>query len=105
MLVIDLDPQGNASTALGVEHRSETPSVYDVIINDVPMAEVVQSSPDFETLDCIPATIHLAGAEIELVSHGGARAAASVGARGVPRADRRPRRTTSSSTARRRSAC
>ncbi|AYF97826.1 ParA family protein [Protaetiibacter intestinalis] len=68
VLVIDLDPQGNASTALGVEHRSETPSVYDVIINDVPMAEVVQASPDFETLDCIPATIHLAGAEIELVS-------------------------------------
>ena len=68
VLVIDLDPQGNASTALGVEHRSETPSVYDVIVNDVPMVDVVQSSPDFETLDCIPATIHLAGAEIELVS-------------------------------------
>src|SRR5690606_4959489 len=68
VLVIDLDPQGNASTALGVEHRSETPSVYDVIINDVPMRDVVQSSPEFDGLDCIPATIHLAGAEIELVS-------------------------------------
>ena len=68
VLVIDLDPQGNASTALGVEHRSETVSVYDVIINDVPMRDVVQSSPEFEGLDCIPATIHLAGAEIELVS-------------------------------------
>ncbi|MCS0500072.1 ParA family protein [Protaetiibacter mangrovi] len=68
VLVIDLDPQGNASTALGVEHRSETVSVYDVIINDVAMREVVQSSPEFEGLDCIPATIHLAGAEIELVS-------------------------------------
>jgi len=68
VLVIDLDPQGNASTALGVEHRSETPSVYDVIINDVPMSEVVQSSPEFDGLACIPATIHLAGAEIELVS-------------------------------------
>ena len=68
VLVIDLDPQGNASTALGVEHRSETASVYDVIINDVPMADVVQKSPEFEALYCVPATIHLAGAEIELVS-------------------------------------
>jgi chromosome partitioning protein len=68
VLVIDLDPQGNASTALGVEHRSETASVYDVIINDAPMREVVQSSPEFDGLWCVPATIHLAGAEIELVS-------------------------------------
>jgi chromosome partitioning protein len=68
VLVIDLDPQGNASTALGVEHRSETVSVYDVIINDEPMAGVVQKSPEFDGLYCVPATIHLAGAEIELVS-------------------------------------
>ncbi len=68
VLVIDLDPQGNASTALGVEHRSETSSVYDVIINDAPMKDVVQSSPEFPGLWCVPATIHLAGAEIELVS-------------------------------------
>jgi chromosome partitioning protein len=68
VLVIDLDPQGNASTALGVEHRSDTPSVYDVIINDAPMRDVVQSSPEFPGLWCVPATIHLAGAEIELVS-------------------------------------
>ncbi|MDO9063473.1 MAG: ParA family protein [Microbacterium sp.] len=68
VLVIDLDPQGNASTALGVEHRSETPSVYDVIIGDTPMDDVVQSSPEFPGLACVPATIHLAGAEIELVS-------------------------------------
>jgi chromosome partitioning protein len=68
VLVIDLDPQGNASTALGVEHRSETRSVYDVVINDVPMRDVVQKSPEFEGLWCVPATIHLAGAEIELVS-------------------------------------
>lgn len=68
VLVIDLDPQGNASTALGVEHRAETASVYDVIINDEPMSSVIQRSPEFETLYCVPATIHLAGAEIELVS-------------------------------------
>ena len=68
VLVIDLDPQGNASTALGVEHRAETPSVYDVIVNDLEMAGVVQASPEFGSLFCVPATIHLAGAEIELVS-------------------------------------
>ena len=68
ILVIDLDPQGNASTALGVEHRAETPSVYDVVVGDSPLAAVVQKSPEFEHLYCVPATIHLAGAEIELVS-------------------------------------
>ncbi|PPI56863.1 ParA family protein [Rathayibacter toxicus] len=68
VLVIDLDPQGNASTALGIERRAETTSVYDVIVNDLPLADVVQRSPEFETLYGVPATIHLAGAEIELVS-------------------------------------
>lgn len=68
VLVIDLDPQGNASTALGVEHREGTASVYDVIVNDTEMAEVVQVSPDQPDLFCVPATIDLAGAEIELVS-------------------------------------
>jgi chromosome partitioning protein len=68
VLVIDLDPQGNASTALGVEHRADTVSVYDVIINDEPMFAAVQKSPEFDSLFCVPATIHLAGAEIELVS-------------------------------------
>ena len=68
VLVIDLDPQGNASTALGVEHRSDTRSVYDVIINDEPIADILQKSPEFDALYCLPATIHLAGAEIELVS-------------------------------------
>lgn len=68
VLVIDLDPQGNASTALGVEHRAETPSVYDVVVGGTPLADVVQKSPEFDGLYCVPATIHLAGAEIELVS-------------------------------------
>jgi chromosome partitioning protein len=68
VLVIDLDPQGNASTALGVEHRADTISVYDVIIDDAPIEDVIQKSPEFDTLFCVPATIHLAGAEIELVS-------------------------------------
>lgn len=68
VLVIDNDPQGNASTALGVEHRSGTPSVYEVLVEGAPMAESVQQCPDIPTLWCVPATIDLSGAEIELVS-------------------------------------
>ncbi|MAP64118.1 MAG: chromosome partitioning protein [Microbacterium sp.] len=68
VLVMDLDPQGNASTALGVPHDSETPSVYDVLIDDFPIADIVQTSPESPNLLCAPSTIHLAGAEIELVS-------------------------------------
>jgi chromosome partitioning protein len=68
VLVIDLDPQGNASTALGVPHTAEVTSIYDVLINDVAIADAVQQSPESERLFCVPSTIHLAGAEIELVS-------------------------------------
>jgi chromosome partitioning protein len=68
VLVIDLDPQGNASTALGVVHTADVPSVYDVLIDDFPLSDVVQVSPEHENLYCAPSTIHLAGAEIELVS-------------------------------------
>ena len=68
VLVIDLDPQGNASTALGVPHTADTPSVYDVLIDEFPLADIVQTSPESPNLLCAPSTIHLAGAEIELVS-------------------------------------
>ncbi|WP_308810171.1 ParA family protein [Arthrobacter sp. HMWF013] len=68
VLVIDIDPQGNASTALGVEHHADVDSIYDVLINDFPLADVVAPCPDISNLICAPATIHLAGAEIELVS-------------------------------------
>ncbi len=68
VLVIDLDPQGNASTALGVPHSADTPSVYDVLIDDFPLADIIQASPESPNLLCAPSTIHLAGAEIELVS-------------------------------------
>lgn len=68
VLVIDLDPQGNASTALGVDHHSETLSSYDVLIGDATMAAAIRPSAEHELLDCLPANIHLAGAEIELVS-------------------------------------
>jgi chromosome partitioning protein len=68
VLVIDLDPQGNASTALGVEHHSGVPSSYELLIGEVSVQDAIQSSPHNERLLCIPATIDLAGAEIELVS-------------------------------------
>ena len=68
VLVIDVDPQGNASTALGIEHHSEVPSIYDVLVDGRPVTEVVQACPDVPNLYCAPATIDLAGAEIELVS-------------------------------------
>ncbi|SDX32487.1 chromosome partitioning protein [Amycolatopsis xylanica] len=67
-LVIDLDPQGNASTALDVEHRSGTPSIYEVLIGEVSLAEAAAVSEQSPNLFCVPATIDLAGAEIELVS-------------------------------------
>jgi chromosome partitioning protein len=68
VLVIDLDPQGNASTALGVEHRSGTPSVYEVLLGEISLAEAAQVSDQSPNLFCVPATIDLAGAEIELVA-------------------------------------
>jgi chromosome partitioning protein len=68
VLVIDLDPQGNASTALGIDHHADIKSIYEVLIDDVPIEKVVQISPERPGLTCVPATIHLAGAEIELVS-------------------------------------
>jgi chromosome partitioning protein len=67
VLVVDLDPQGNASTALDVPHHSGVPSVYDVLIDERPLAEVVGPAGDMPGLYCAPATIDLAGAEIELV--------------------------------------
>ncbi|GAA2476063.1 ParA family protein [Streptomyces thermolineatus] len=68
VLVVDLDPQGNASTALGIDHHAEVPSIYDVLIDGRPLSDVVQPVSEVEGLFCAPATIDLAGAEIELVS-------------------------------------
>jgi len=68
VLVIDIDPQGNASTALGIDHHAEVSSIYDVLVDGMDIADVVQECPDIPNLWCAPATIDLAGAEIELVS-------------------------------------
>jgi chromosome partitioning protein len=68
-LVIDLDPQGNASTALGITNRSSgTASSYEVLLGEIPLHTALRRSPHSERLFCVPATIDLAGAEIELVS-------------------------------------
>jgi chromosome partitioning protein len=67
VLVIDLDPQGNASTALDVDHHAGVPSVYDVLVDDRALADVVRPAGEMPGLFCVPATIDLAGAEIELV--------------------------------------
>jgi chromosome partitioning protein len=68
VLVIDLDPQGNASTALAIDHHRGTPSTYDALVDGVPLSEIVQPCPESERLFVVPATIDLAGAEIDLVS-------------------------------------
>ena len=68
ILVIDTDPQGHASTALNIDHRVGTPDVYSVLVEEVDFSEVVKPVAEIENLFCAPATIDLAGAEIELVS-------------------------------------
>ena len=67
VLVVDLDPQGNASTALDVEHHVGVDSVYNALVEERPLSEIVVAVPDMPGLFCAPATIDLAGAEIELV--------------------------------------
>jgi chromosome partitioning protein len=67
VLVVDLDPQGNASTALGVEHHAEIPSVYHVILEGGSFDDIVVPAEGLANLYCAPATLHLAGAEVDLV--------------------------------------
>ncbi|MGB9377343.1 MAG: ParA family protein [Mycobacteriales bacterium] len=68
VLAIDLDPQGNASTGLGVDHHAGVSSIYDVLIDGGALSEVQTPVEGVPGLWCAPATIDLAGAEIELVS-------------------------------------
>jgi chromosome partitioning protein len=67
VLVVDLDPQGNASTGLGIRHESRDVTVYDVLAAEAPIDGAIVATP-VEGLFAIPSTIDLAGAEIELVS-------------------------------------
>jgi chromosome partitioning protein len=67
VLVVDLDPQGNASTGMGIRHDARGVTVYDVVVAEAPIeSAIVQTS--VKGLDAVPSTIDLAGAEIELVS-------------------------------------
>lgn len=68
VLVVDLDPQGNASTALGIEHAEGTPNVYGVLTGEHPFENIVLECPDISGLSGAPATVELTGAEIELVA-------------------------------------
>lgn len=67
VLLIDIDPQGNASSGLGIDRFATTKCIYDVLINGVPLKSII-SPTSLENLFVVPATIQLAGAEIELVS-------------------------------------
>jgi chromosome partitioning protein len=68
VLLIDLDPQGNASTALGIDHPPGTPGTYEVLLEGAPVADHIVDSPEAAGLKVLPAAIDLAGAEIALVS-------------------------------------
>ena len=68
VLVLDLDPQGNASTALGAAHHRGVASTYDALVDGTALAEIATPTAEVENLWVVPATIDLAGAEIELVS-------------------------------------
>ena len=68
VLVIDLDPQGNASTALGIDHHGDIPSIYDVLVEGKPLSSVIQKSTEEGELYCAPSNLYLAGAEIQMFS-------------------------------------
>lgn len=71
VVVIDADPQGNASTALGVDHSAGTPSLHDVIMGDLSIGDVLKECPHVENLWVVPSTIDLSSAEISLVLENG----------------------------------
>ena len=108
VLVIDLDPQGNASTALGIEHHAEVPSVYDVLVEGRPVAEVVQECPDMPE-PVLRARHHRPGRRRDRAGLArGPRDPPREGRLGLRRRPRRPRgsaSTTCSSTARPAWAC
>ena len=68
VLVLDLDPQGNASTALNIPHHAEIKSLYEVLMGEAELEDVIQISSELPGLYCVPATIHLTGVEMEMAS-------------------------------------
>ncbi len=69
-LVIDIDPQGNASSGLGIENRDRTSTVYDILVNDAPIRECIVPDVHFDHLSLVASNRDLVGAEIELVERG-----------------------------------
>jgi chromosome partitioning protein len=67
VLVIDLDPQGNASTGMGIKHEDRGTTIYEILVAEAPIEDAITPTV-VEGLDAVPSTIDLAGAEIELVS-------------------------------------
>lgn len=66
VLLVDIDPQGNATSGLGIEKADVEQCVYDILVDDADVIDIIKATT-VENLDVIPATIQLAGAEIELV--------------------------------------
>ena len=83
-LVVDLDPQGNASTGLGINPRDLEASMYDVLLHDVPLEDCIEATA-VRNLFVAPASLDLAGAEIELVPAFSRELRLAAGARGGPR--------------------
>jgi len=67
ILVVDLDPQSNATSGIGVGQHSSEQQIYDVLVNEVPLEEIIVHTST-EGLDLAPSSLRLAGAEVELVS-------------------------------------
>ena len=68
VLVVDLDPQGNASTGLGIEQSERELTTYELLLEDIALKEVIQAT-SIEDLEIIPATVDLSSADLELVSN------------------------------------
>ena len=68
VLMVDMDPQGNASTGLGLGQKDRSPGTYDVVMGAQSLEDVIVES-DIPGLDIVPANLDLAGAELELVDH------------------------------------
>ena len=68
VLVIDLDPQGNASTAFGIDHYEDASGSFDVLLDGESIADMMSAAQGFDSLWVLPATLDLAGADIELIS-------------------------------------
>ncbi|MEP2715749.1 AAA family ATPase, partial [Pseudophaeobacter sp.] len=68
VLVVDLDPQGNASTGLGIDSADRDATTYDLLVDDAPLNEVIRTT-EIEDLCVIPATVDLSSADIELFAN------------------------------------